>query len=125
MIGYVTIGITDLERAGAFYKPIMAELGVPLSRSTHKSMSFGKFGAGGGLSITKPFDGNPATAGNGSMVALEARDHDHVNRLHALALSLGAPCEGPPGIRGSTYYGAYFRDPDGNKLCVYVMPDPA
>jgi catechol 2,3-dioxygenase-like lactoylglutathione lyase family enzyme len=123
LIGYVTIGINDLARAGAFYEPIMAELGVPLARTSHKSMSWGKFGGGRGLSITKPFDGHEATVGNGSMVALEARDQAHVDRVHTLALSLGAVCEGPPGIRGATYYGAYFRDPDGNKLCVYVMPD--
>jgi catechol 2,3-dioxygenase-like lactoylglutathione lyase family enzyme len=122
MIGYVTLGINDLERAAAFYRPFMEELGCPVSRTTHKSISWGKFGAGGGLSITKPFDGNPATVGNGSMLALEARDHAHVDRLHALALSLGAKCEGPPGIRGSTFYGAYARDADGNKLCMYVMP---
>ena len=123
MIGYVTVGINDLSRAGAFYSLIMSELDVPLTRTSEKSMSWGKFGGGRGLSITKPFDGNPASVGNGMMIALEARDRKQVDRLHALALANGAVCEGPPGLRGSVFYGAYFRDPEGNKLCVYVMPD--
>ena len=123
MIGYITLGINDLDRAAAFYRPFMEELGYPVARTSLKSMSWGKFGAGGALSITKPFDGNAATIGNGSMVALEARTHDHVVSLHALALSLGATCEGPPGIRGSTFYGAYVRDPDGNKLMLHRRHD--
>ncbi|MDG2001893.1 MAG: VOC family protein [Novosphingobium sp.] len=124
MIGYVTLGTNDLERSGKFYRAIMDELGVELSRTTEKSMSWGKFGGGRGLSITKPFDGDPACLGNGMMIALEARDHDQVHKVHELALANGGSDEGEPGTRGgSVFYGGYFRDPDGNKLCVYNMPE--
>lgn len=70
-----------------------------------------------------PFDGQPASVGNGVMVALEARDRAQVDRIHALALAHGGSCEGMPGPRGEggAFYGAYFRDPDGNKLNAYVM----
>jgi len=124
MIGYVTLGTNNLERSGKFYRTIMDELGIPLTRTTEKSMSWGKFGSGGGLSITKPFDGNAASIGNGMMIALEAKDHDQVHKVYALALANGGTDEGEPGPRGgSIFYGGYFRDPDGNKLCIYNMPE--
>jgi predicted lactoylglutathione lyase len=69
-----------------------------------------------GLSLTKPFNGQPATVGNGVMVALDAPNPAEVDRLHALALSLGGTDEGAPGLRGGGFYCGYFRDPDGNKL---------
>ena len=71
--------------------------------------------------IAHPFDGGPASAGNGQMVALLAPSRAAVGRCHALALAHGGSCEGAPGLRPeyhADYYGAYFRDPDGNKLCV-------
>ena len=72
--------------------------------------------------LTAPFDGNPATVGNGVMVALEARDRDQVDRIHALALANGGSDEGVPGPRGDQgFYAGYFRDPDGNKLNAFVM----
>ncbi len=74
-----------------------------------------------GLPIAVPFDGNPATAGNGVLVALEAKDKAQVDRIHRLALSLGGTDEGPPGPRGEGFYAAYSRDPDGNKLNAFVM----
>lgn len=124
MIGYVTLGTNDLERSGRFYAAIMGELGAKLSRQTEKSMSWGKFGNGGGLSITRPFDGNDACIGNGTMIALEARDHEQVRTIHEIALAHGGTDEGAPGPRGgSIFYGGYFRDPDGNKLCIYNMPE--
>jgi len=71
--------------------------------------------------VTAPFDGNPATVGNGMMVALAARDKAQVDRLHGLATGMGGKCEGPPGARSDHFYAAYFRDLDGNKLSAFVM----
>ncbi|MFP3249886.1 MAG: VOC family protein, partial [Paraburkholderia sp.] len=71
--------------------------------------------------IGRPYDGNPASAGNGQMLALLAPDRAGVERAHGTALAHGGRCEGPLGLRPqyhAHYYGAYFRDPDGNKLCV-------
>ena len=73
------------------------------------------------LSVTKPFDGNPATVGNGTMVALAMDSRDKVDGLYTKAIELGARDEGPPGLRSDNFYAAYFRDPDGNKLNVFFM----
>ena len=73
------------------------------------------------MAATLPFDGQPATVGNGVMVALEARDRAQVDRLHAIALAHGGSDEGAPGARGEGFYAGYFRDPDGNKLNAFVM----
>jgi predicted lactoylglutathione lyase len=69
--------------------------------------------------VAKPHDGKPATPGNGTMFALVAPSEDVVKKVHAKALSLGGKDEGAPGPRGENFYGAYFRDLDGNKLCVF------
>jgi predicted lactoylglutathione lyase len=122
MIGYVTLGTNDLQRAAAFYDAIAAELDTGRFMEMENSIAWGKPGGGAGIGLTRPFDGNPATVGNGVMVALEAKDRAQVDRLYHLAMSMGAKCEGPPGPRGdSGFYAAYFRDPDGNKLNAFVM----
>jgi catechol 2,3-dioxygenase-like lactoylglutathione lyase family enzyme len=120
MIGYVTLGTNDLPRATAFYDAIGAELGVRRFMERETFISWGKPG-GVGVMITKPYDGKAASVGNGVMVAFVARDKAHVDRIHQLAMSLGAQDEGPPGPRGGGFYGAYFRDPDGNKLNAFVI----
>ncbi len=84
-------------------------------------IAWGKQGAGAGIGITKPFDGNAATVGNGVMVALEAKDKEQVQRLYDLALANGGSDEGAPGDRGGGFYAGYFRDPDGNKLNAFTM----
>jgi len=121
MIGYVTLGTHDLARAAAFYDAIATELGVGRMMESDSYIAWGVPGGGAGIGITKPFDGKPATIGNGVMVALEAKDQAQVDRLHALALSLGGTDEGAPGLRGPGFYAAYFRDLDGNKLNAFVM----
>jgi catechol 2,3-dioxygenase-like lactoylglutathione lyase family enzyme len=121
MIGYVTLGTHDLARGAPFYDAIAKELGTTRMMEGEQFIAWGKPGLGAGIGLTKPFDGKPATVGNGSMVALAAADKAQVNRLHALALSLGGRCEGPPGQRGEGFYAAYFRDLDGNKLSAFVM----
>jgi predicted lactoylglutathione lyase len=121
MIGYVTLGTNDLERAAKFYDAIADELGTGRMMQTERFIAWGTAGGGAGIGVTKPFDGRPATVGNGVMVALEAKDRAQVDRLHALALSLGGADEGAPGPRGDDFYAAYFRDLDGNKLNAFVM----
>ncbi len=120
MIGYVTLGTSDLGRAAAFYDAIAAELETPRMMEFDTFIAWGKPGAAG-IGLTKPFDGNPASVGNGVMVALEARGKDQVHRLYDIALAHGGTCEGPPGPRGEGFYAGYFRDPDGNKLNAFVM----
>ncbi len=121
MIGYVTLGTNDLARAAAFYDAIGAEMDTPRMMEFDGFIAWGKPGGAAGIGLTKPFDGNPASVGNGVMVALEAKDKAQVHRLYDLALANGGTCEGPPGPRGDTFYAGYFRDPDGNKLNAYLM----
>ena len=121
MLGYVTLGTNDLARAAKFYDAITAELGVGRMMENEQFIAWGKPGGGAGIGLTKPFDGKPATVGNGVMVALEAKDTAQVDRIYKLAMSLGAQDEGAPGERMPGFYAAYFRDPDGNKLNAFVM----
>ncbi len=121
MIGYVTLGTNDLARGAAFYDAIAAELGTARMMEWDGAIAWGTPGGGAGVALMKPFDGNAASVGNGVMVALEAKDAAQVDRLHAIALAAGGSCEGPPGPRGDTFYAAYFRDPDGNKLNAFIM----
>jgi predicted lactoylglutathione lyase len=122
MIGYVTLGTKDLQRGAKFYDAIAAELGVGRMMEYDGLIAWGAPGGGAGIGLTKPFDGNPATVGNGVMVALEAKDKDQVHRLYDIALANGGTCEGKPGPRGdSGFYAGYFRDPDGNKLNAFIM----
>lgn len=122
MIGYVTLGTNDLPRAAKFYDLIAAELGTGRMMESDSFIAWGTPDGAPGVGLTKPFDGNPATVGNGVMVALEAADRDQVDRIHALALANGGSDEGAPGPRGDGgFYAGYFRDPDGNKLAAFVM----
>jgi predicted lactoylglutathione lyase len=121
MIGYVTLGTNDLARGAEFYDALANELGVGRMMETDTFIAWGTPGGAAGLGLTKPYDGKPASVGNGVMVALEAKDQAHVQRIHALALSLGGTDEGAPGQRFEGFYAAYFRDLDGNKLNAFVM----
>ncbi len=121
MIGYVTLGTTDLERAARFYDAIAAELGTPRMFTTDNFIAWGTPEGGAGIGLCYPHDGKPMSVGNGVMVALQAKDKAQVHRIYDLAISLGATDEGPPGPRGDTFYAGYFRDPDGNKLNAFVM----
>ena len=120
--GGVTLGTNDLARAAGFYDAIATELGVGRMMDTERFIAWGTPGGGAGIGLTRPFDGKPATVGNGVMVAFEARDKAQVDRIHRLALSLGGKDEGAPGPRGDQgFYAAYFRDLDGNKQNAFVM----
>nr|NUR36926.1 VOC family protein [Sphingomonas sp.] len=121
MIGYVTLGTNDLQRGAKFYDAIAAELETPRMMEFDAFIAWGKPGDGAGIGLTKPFDGNAASVGNGVMVALEAKDEAQVQRLYDIALANGGTCEGPPGPPGEGFYAGYFRDPDGNKLNAFIM----
>ena len=121
MIGYVTLGTNDLPRAAAFYDALAAEMNTPRMMEFETFIAWGVADGPAGIAVTKPYDGQAATVGNSVMVALEAKDKAQVDRLHAIALAHGGTCEGPPGPRGDGFYAGYFRDLDGNKLCVYRM----
>lgn len=122
MIGYVTLGTNDLPRAAKFYDLIAAELGTGRMMDSAEFIAWGTPGGAAGIGLTKPFDSNPASVGNGVMVAFEASDKDQVHRLHAIALDNGGTDEGAPGPRGDGgFYAGYFRDPDGNKLAAFIM----
>lgn len=122
MIGYVTLGTNDLARAAPFYDALAAELGTARMMDYEGAIAWGTPGGGAGIGLMRPFDGQPATVGNGVMVALEARDAEQVDRLYRIALDHGGTCEGAPGPRGDGgFYAAYFRDLDGNKLNAFVM----
>ena len=122
-INYFTVGSNKLEQAKVFYDALLGSIGMspafehPSGGRLYRGKGIGMFG------VLGPYDGNPATVGNGTMVALEAKDQAQVDRVHAIALEHGGSDEGAPGLRGGGFYGAYFRDPDGNKLNAYCMPE--
>ena len=119
MIGYTTIGTNALDRARTFYDAVLAPLGGRRTLTYERSQYYGSPERGAMLGVVLPFDGEAATGGNGTMVALTATSAAAVDQVHAAALAAGATCEGAPGQRMDNFYGAYFRDPDGNKLCVF------
>jgi catechol 2,3-dioxygenase-like lactoylglutathione lyase family enzyme len=124
MLSHVHIGISDFERSYSFYEGVMQELGYPLQFcEPEKSWAGWKpLNASRPLFlIGRPYDGKAATAGNGQMIALLALTRGVVDKAYQKAIELGGTCDGPPGLRPQyhrDYYGAYFRDPDGNKLCL-------
>lgn len=139
MFSHICIGINDFDRALAFYRPLMQALGIR-ERFCDPSRPWAGWQSEPGprplLLIGKPLDGQAATPGNGQTIALLAVTRSQVDAAYQAALAHGGRCEGGPGLRPHYhphYYGAYFRDPDGNKLCVAcheadntptVEPDP-
>jgi predicted lactoylglutathione lyase len=122
MIGYVTLGTNDIERAAAFYDQLLAVIGASRTMQSDRFIAWATSRATPALSLVKPYDGNEATVGNGVMIALVVRDRDQVDALHAKALELGGTDEGAPGPRGTSgFYAGYFRDLDGNKLNAFCM----
>lgn len=121
MIGYVTLGTNDLARACAFYDALLGELGARRVLEGARFVAWGRDMASPSLGVILPFDGQAATRGNGTMVALAVTSPAQVDALHAKALSLGATDEGAPGERLKGFYGGYFRDLDGNKLNFFCM----
>ena len=121
MIGYTCVGTNDLDKAVHFYSELLGLLGAKPFFKTDRGVGWGVAPDQPMFSVLKPFDGQTATVGNGCMVALSAADPEQVQALHAKALALGGTDEGAPGPRGEKFYGAYFRDLDGNKLAAFCM----
>lgn len=124
MIGYVMVGTNDLEKSAAFYDVIFEAIDIKRTFEFPTSISWGTTMDQPAFSVTKPFDEQPATVGNGVMVALVMDDIAKVDKIYNKAIEMGATCEGGPRHRGdSPFYAAYFRDLDGNKLNAFCM-DP-
>ena len=120
MIGYVTLGVTDLEKAKAFYSTLLEDLGAKELMATDRLVMLGKSTDAPMIAVCIPYDQNDPHPGNGNMVALDPGSKEKVDELYQKALDLGATCEGKPGDRvPGVFYGAYVRDPDGNKLGFY------
>ena len=123
MFTHTVLGTNHIEKSRAFYTAVMGALGhqaVPLPHGTLFPSP------NGALMITKPRDGNPATWSNGFTQGFVAKTFDEVDAFHAAGLANGGTCEGPPGVRENApgkQYGAYLRDPDGNKICAFA-PNP-
>jgi len=122
MIGYVTIGTNDKDRAVKFYDELCKELGAKRFMETEQFTAYSASPDKPGIGITTPYDKKPATVGNGMMVALQVDTPEKVAAVYNKALELGGTDEGKPGPRGdSGFYAAYFRDLDGNKLNVFCF----
>ena len=121
MIGYVTLGTNDLQRAASFYDALLAEIDAKRLWDFGRGIGWGVAMDKPSLAVMKPFDGNAATVGNGVMVGLVVDSRAKVDRVHAKALELGGKDEGAVGLRGETFYTGYFRDLDGNKLNVFCI----
>ncbi|MGB2817903.1 MAG: VOC family protein [Burkholderiaceae bacterium] len=122
MIGYVTLGTNDLPRAAAFYDALLAEMGAKRLLELPRGLMWGVSWDRPSLGVLTPFDGKPATVGNGDMVALMVDSTEKVDRVYRKAIELGGKDEGAAGPRGEGFYGGYFRDLDGNKLNVFCIP---
>jgi len=121
MIGYITLGTNDMDRAAAFYDALLGTLGASRMMEAETFIAWTTSPGAPAISIIKPFDGNAATVGNGVMVAIPVDSAEKVDALHAKALELGGADEGAPGSRMDNFYAGYFRDLDGNKLNAFYM----
>ena len=117
MIDHVSLGTNDVARAKAFYTPVLAVLDIKLQAEEENELLYG---AGTFvISIVVPLDSKPATAGNGTHIAFAAKDRAMVDRFYEVAMAHGGSEDGSPGLRpnyDAHYYGAFVRDPDGNKI---------
>lgn len=121
MIGYVTLGTNDLPRAAAFYDAVLAVIGAKRIMDSEQFIAWSTGRDKPGLALSRPYNKNPASVGNGVMVALAVPTREKVDELYAKALALGGTDEGAPGPRGEGFYAGYFRDPEGNKLNAFFV----
>jgi hypothetical protein len=121
MIGYVMLGTNDIIKARTLWDPIAEMLSAKVvdAYTNETRVWYGSAPGAPLLCITGPHNGEPATAGNGTMIAIPVTDTNLCHTIHAKALELGATSEGEPGPRGPGFYGSYFRDFDGNKICIF------
>jgi predicted lactoylglutathione lyase len=124
VIGYVTVGTNDLEKAVSFYDVLLAEVGAGRFMQEETFVAWAVAPDQPAFSVCKPYDGNTATIGNGMMIALAVDSAEKVDAVYAKAMELGGSDEGPPGERMDGFYAAYFRDLDGNKLNAFYMQAP-
>jgi len=123
MIGYVTLGSNDVPRAAAFYDELLSLIGAGRFYEGQNFVAWSTGPGSPGISVITPFDGNPATVGNGTMIAIAVDSPEKVQEFHAKALELGGQDEGAPGPRGGNFFAGYFRDLDGNKLNAFSVAD--
>ena len=116
MIVHICFGTRDLDKAGKFYDAIAAALGAARTNATDTAIYYAKPDSGIGFAVTLPYDGNPASHGNGTMATIMAESRAQVDAIHEAALANGGSDEGAPGPRANGMYCAYWRDPDGNKM---------
>ena len=121
MIGYVTVGTGNLARAATFYDALLGTIGAARYMESDRFIAWTVSPTTPAFSVALPFDGKPASVGNGGMVALVMDGRARVDALHAKALELGGTDEGAPGPRGDGFYAGYFRDLDGNKLNAFCF----
>ena len=119
MIGYLTLGTNDLDRASAYYDALLGEIGAKRALEVERLISWSTGEGSPLLGAIVPFDDNPATVGNGTMVGLSVDSREKVDEMHAKALELGGTDEGARSLPG--FYAGYFRDLDGNKLNFFHM----
>jgi catechol 2,3-dioxygenase-like lactoylglutathione lyase family enzyme len=127
MFSHVTIGTNDIAKAKSFYDALLKPLGLVRRADTPDAASYGQPEGPTPLWVVRPLDKQPATAGNGITIGLEASDRPAVDAAYKAAIAAGGRDEGPPGIRENyspNYYGAYVRDPDGNKICIVCHKAP-
>jgi catechol 2,3-dioxygenase-like lactoylglutathione lyase family enzyme len=121
MLGYVTVGTSDFDKARGFYDALIAEVGGHRVFESPTGQFYG-FKEGTLFGVLKPHNGQAATGGNGTMFAFKVSSPADVDRIYEAAILLGAKDDGRPGPRGERgFYGSYFRDSDGNKICIYHM----
>lgn len=121
MLGYVTIGTSNFSQALGFYDSLIAEIGGNRVFESPTGQFYG-FAEGTLFGVLRPHNGGPASGGNGTMLAFKVSSPDDVDRIYDAAIRLGATDDGKPGPRGERgFYASYFRDSDGNKICVYHM----
>jgi len=123
MLGYVTIGALDVEASGRFYDAVLGAIGEERKFADGGWIGYGPKGQDSQYCyLCPPFDGKPARPANGLMLAFKAHNNAEVDAAHAAGMANGGSDEGKPGYRppeGTEFYGAYLRDPTGNKICVY------
>ena len=121
MLGYTTIGVSNIKKACEFYGALLSELGAKQLFGDDRIQFFGTSTNASMIAVCVPYDEKPAESGNGTMLAIPAGGPADVDRVYAKAIELGASDEGAPGARNPIFYGAYVRDADGNKLCFYEL----
>jgi catechol 2,3-dioxygenase-like lactoylglutathione lyase family enzyme len=122
MIGYTTIGVSDMERAKTFYSELFAKQGAKVVMDMGRIAFVGTKRGEPMLAVCEPYNKEAPTPGNGNMIAFPTSTKEEADALYARAIELGATDDGAPGQRiPDRFYGAYVHDPDGNKICFFVF----